>query len=46
MIPILCVGETIEEREEGEAQSKVQNQIQAGLSGDWQRTNFVNGYCL
>ena len=33
MTPILCVGETIEEREEGEAQSKVQNQIQAGLKG-------------
>ncbi len=33
MIPILCVGETIEEREEGQAQSKVQGQIKAGLAG-------------
>jgi|TARA_B100001540_G_scaffold315360_1_gene342419 triosephosphate isomerase len=33
MTPILCVGETIEEREEGQAQSKVQNQIKAGLTG-------------
>ena len=33
MTPILCGGETIGEREEGEAQSKVQNQIQAGLKG-------------
>ena len=33
MIPILCVGETIEEREEGNAQSKIQRQIQNGLKG-------------
>ncbi|MCH1513053.1 MAG: triose-phosphate isomerase [Acidimicrobiales bacterium] len=33
MTPILCVGETIEEREEGNAQSKVRGQIQNGLKG-------------
>ena len=33
MTPILCVGETIDEREEGNAQSKVQKQIQSGLKG-------------
>ena len=33
MVPILCVGETIDEREEGNAQSKVQGQIESGLKG-------------
>lgn len=33
MTPILCVGETIEEREEGNAQSKVRGQIRNGLKG-------------
>ncbi|MEC7924603.1 MAG: triose-phosphate isomerase [Actinomycetota bacterium] len=33
MVPILCVGETIDEREEGNAQSKVQRQIESGLKG-------------
>ncbi len=33
MTPILCVGETIEEREDGQAQSKVQNQVKAGVTG-------------
>ena len=33
MTPILCVGETIEEREEDKAQEKIQNQIQNGLKG-------------
>jgi triosephosphate isomerase len=33
MIPILCVGETEEEREAGNAESKVTAQVTAGLSG-------------
>lgn len=32
MIPILCVGETLDEREAGEAQSKVEAQVRAGLA--------------
>ncbi|MEM9655425.1 MAG: triose-phosphate isomerase [Actinomycetota bacterium] len=31
MTPILCVGETLEEREAGQAESKVEAQIRAGL---------------
>ena len=33
MTPILCVGETIEEREEGEAETKVRTQLEEGLQG-------------
>jgi triosephosphate isomerase len=33
MTPILCCGETLEEREAGETESKVLGQIEAGLSG-------------
>ena len=33
MTPILCVGETLEEREAGETQSKVLGQIRAALTG-------------
>ncbi len=33
MTPILCCGETLEEREAGGAESKVQGQVLAGLSG-------------
>ena len=33
MIPILCCGETLEEREAGETESKVLGQIEAGLAG-------------
>ncbi|MEI2639433.1 MAG: triose-phosphate isomerase [Microthrixaceae bacterium] len=33
MTPILCCGETLEERESGEANSKVEGQIRAGLAG-------------
>ncbi|HJM98764.1 MAG TPA: triose-phosphate isomerase [Acidimicrobiales bacterium] len=33
MTPILCVGETIEEREEGKAESKVRTQLEEGLQG-------------
>ena len=33
MLPILCCGETLEEREAGEAEAKVSGQINAGLSG-------------
>jgi triosephosphate isomerase len=33
MTPIMCVGETLEEREAGQAQSKVDGQVRAGLAG-------------
>jgi triosephosphate isomerase (TIM) len=33
MTPILCVGETLAEREAGQAESKVVGQLQAGLAG-------------
>jgi len=33
MTPILCVGETLEERERGETQTKVEGQVRAGLAG-------------
>lgn len=33
MIPILCCGETLDEREAGQAESKISGQIAAGLAG-------------
>lgn len=33
MTPILCVGETLEEREMGEAETKVERQLRNGLAG-------------
>jgi len=33
MVPILCVGETLEEREAGDAETKVATQVKAGLKG-------------
>jgi triosephosphate isomerase (TIM) len=33
MTPIMCCGETLEERERGETESKVVGQVQAGLAG-------------
>ena len=33
MVPILCVGETIEEREAGSTEAKVTGQVRAGLAG-------------
>ena len=33
MVPILCVGETLEEREAGGAEEKVAGQVRAGLAG-------------
>jgi triosephosphate isomerase len=33
MTPILCVGETLPEREAGEAEAKVDRQVRAGLAG-------------
>ncbi len=33
MTPILCCGETLEEREAGQAESKIRGQIAAGLAG-------------
>ncbi|WP_287152827.1 triose-phosphate isomerase [Candidatus Solincola tengchongensis] len=32
MVPILCVGETLEEREEGKAESKVRGQLESALA--------------
>jgi triosephosphate isomerase len=33
MVPIMCVGETLEERESGETEAKVDRQVDAGLAG-------------
>jgi triosephosphate isomerase len=33
MVPIMCCGETLEEREAGAAESKVEGQVRAGLAG-------------
>ncbi|MBI4882989.1 MAG: triose-phosphate isomerase [Actinobacteria bacterium] len=33
MTPIMCVGETLQEREAGESESKVLSQVRAGLAG-------------
>ncbi|MBC7254103.1 MAG: triose-phosphate isomerase [Actinobacteria bacterium] len=47
MVPILCVGETLEEREEGKAVSKVRHQLEAALSawtGDEVSTGLVIAY--
>lgn len=33
MTPIMCCGETIEEREAGQAEAKVEGQVRAGLAG-------------
>ncbi|MBA3691767.1 MAG: triose-phosphate isomerase, partial [Actinobacteria bacterium] len=33
MLPILCVGETLDEREAGGAETKVDGQVRAGLAG-------------
>jgi triosephosphate isomerase len=33
MTPIMCCGETLEEREAGDAESKVEGQVRAGLAG-------------
>ena len=33
MIPIMCVGETLDEREAGDTESKVLGQLEAGLAG-------------
>lgn len=33
LLPIMCVGETLEEREAGSAESKVRGQVRAGLAG-------------
>jgi triosephosphate isomerase (TIM) len=33
MTPIMCVGETLDEREAGEAETKVEGQVTAGLAG-------------
>ncbi len=33
MVPIMCCGETLEEREAGQAESKIEGQVRAGLAG-------------
>ncbi len=33
LVPIMCVGETLEEREAGSTEAKVTNQVRAGLAG-------------
>lgn len=33
MTPIMCCGETLEERESGQAEAKVEGQLQAGIAG-------------
>lgn len=33
LVPIMCVGETLEEREAGETEAKVSGQVKAGLDG-------------
>jgi len=33
MTPIMCVGETLDEREAGHAEAKIEGQLQAGLAG-------------
>jgi triosephosphate isomerase len=33
MTPILCVGETLDEREAGETEAKIAGQVEAGLAG-------------
>ena len=33
MTPIMCCGETLEEREQGEAEAKVERQVREGLAG-------------
>lgn len=33
MVPIMCVGETLDEREGGQVESKVRGQVEAGLDG-------------
>jgi triosephosphate isomerase len=33
MVPIMCCGETLEEREAGETEAKVARQVRAGLAG-------------
>ncbi len=43
MTPILCCGETLEEREAGETESKVLGQIEAGLAGREQRADRLAG---
>ena len=46
MTPILCCGETLEEREAGHAESKVENQIRQGLAGVKRDQVAVDGHRL
>ncbi len=44
LIPVLCVGETLEQREAGEAHDTVSQQVRAGLSGIIDITSLVVAY--
>ena len=44
LIPVLCVGETLEQREEGLTHDTVSNQVRAGLSGLVDITGLVLAY--
>ena len=42
--PIMCVGETLEEREEGKASDIISSQVRAGLSGVSDTSNLIVAY--
>ena len=44
LIPILCVGETLEQREAGQAQDTISKQVRAGLAGIVDITGLVVAY--
>ncbi len=44
LIPILCVGETLQEREEGRTQEVVERQVREGLKGLKPENEFVIAY--
>ena len=43
MTPIMCVGETLDEREAGDTETKVVGQVRAGLAGRKRRAGRVDG---
>ena len=42
--PIMCVGETLEEREDGKASDIISSQVRAGLSGVSDTSNLIVAY--
>ena len=46
MTPILCVGETLEEREAGSTEAKVLGQVTSALSGRSQGPDRIDGHRL